>query len=202
MDVAGGPPSGENLDVAFVNAAENGVERFDSTFAGTQGDGDGGGGSGAVAEGGPLLAFAGGVRRVAVGLELVIESEFADGGGDGPSTGGEVVVALAVRHTEAFHEGGVGGFLGDGGGGEVDVAEFFLQFVAEDALILSLLAESAAGLDCLLAAEVGDGSGQAEAHLRSTGVAGWWVKSGTRVAANSEERMSAWASFCWRRFMG
>ena len=214
MDVAGGPPSGENLDVAFVNAAENGVERFDGAFAGTHGDGDGGGGSGAVAEGGPLLAFAagefvsqpfeiaGGVRRVAVGLELVIESEFANGGSDGTGAGREVVITLAVRHTEALHEGGVGGFLGDGGGGEVDVAEFFLQFVAEDALNLSLLAKSAAGLDGLLAAEVGDGSGQAEAHLRSTGVAGWWVKSGTRVAANSEERMSAWASFCWRRFMG
>ena len=60
LDVAGGPPSGENLDVAFVNAAENGVERFDGTFAGTQGGRDGGGGTGAVAEGGPLLAFAAG----------------------------------------------------------------------------------------------------------------------------------------------
>ena len=150
MDVAGGPPSGEDFDIALVNAAEDGVEGFDGTFAGTQGGRDGGGGTGAVAEGGPLLAFAagefvsqcfevaGGVRRVAVGLELVIESELADGGGDCPSTGGEVVVTLAVRHTEALHEGGVG----------------------------------------------------------------WWVKSGRRMAANSEERMSAWASFCWRRFMG
>ena len=28
LDVTGGPPSGENLDVDFINAAENGVERF------------------------------------------------------------------------------------------------------------------------------------------------------------------------------
>ena len=116
LDVAGGLPSGEDFDVALVNAAEDGVEGFHGTFAGAQGDGDGGGGTGAVAEGGSLLAFAagefvgqrfevaGGVRRVAVGLELVIEIELADGGGDGPSTGGEVVVALAVRHTEALQE--------------------------------------------------------------------------------------------------
>ena len=131
--------------------------------------------------------IAGGVRRVAVGLELVIESEFANGGSDGTGAGGEVVVTLAMGHPEAFHEGGVGGFLGHGGSGEVDVAEFFLQFVAKDALILSLLAECAAGLDGLLAAEVGNGGGQAGACGGAFEIdRGGWLVGEIRDAGGSE----------------
>ena len=63
---------------------------------------------------------------MAVGLKFVIERELADGDGDGARAGCEVGVVLGMGHAEALHHGGVGSFLGDGGGREVDVAEFFL----------------------------------------------------------------------------
>jgi hypothetical protein len=53
--MAGGFPGGEDFVVAFVDAAEDGVEGFDGALAGAEGGGDGGGGTGAVAEGGSLL---------------------------------------------------------------------------------------------------------------------------------------------------
>ena len=195
LDVACGFPGGEDSVVSFVNAAENGVEGLHGALARSEGAGDGGGGSGAFAEGGALFAFrgveggghlleiGGGVGGVAVGFELVVEGQLADGGGHRTGGTGQVAVGGSVGHAEAVHHGGVGGFLGDGRGGGVDVAEFLLQILAEDALVFGFLAVSASGLDGLSAAKIGNGRAEALAGLGEFGIdLGWRLVREVREA--------------------